>query len=208
MDPRQMARRQVLKVMGATTAASMLGCADESREAVVESLATGTPTDPDLIEGAVPWEGVLTPEEMVTVTALCDVIIPEDDVSPAASAVGVPEFIDEWISAPYEPQQRDQVVIRGGLLWLNTESTERFDAMFADLDRDQQHQICDDIKYTRTAAPEFQAGARFFRLFRNLTASGFYTTREGMNDLGYVGNQALPRFDGPPPEVLRHIGLE
>jgi hypothetical protein len=29
-----------------------------------------------------------------------------------------------------------------------------------------------------------------------------------MRDLGYVGNVALARFDGPPPEVLRKVGLE
>ena len=50
--------------------------------------------------------------------------------------------------------------------------------------------------------------ANLEQLFRNLTASGVYTTSQGMNDLGYIGNVALPRFDGPPPEVLEHLGLD
>ena len=28
-----------------------------------------------------------------------------------------------------------------------------------------------------------------------------------MKDIGYVGNVALASFDGPPPEVLKHLGL-
>ena len=70
----------------------------------------------------VPWDAILTGGEMKAVTALCDVIIPEDDISPSASAVGVPEFINEWVSAPYPDQQRDLQTVRGGLVWLNTES--------------------------------------------------------------------------------------
>ena len=43
--------------------------------------------------------------------------------------------------------------------------------------------------------------------FRDLTAGGFYTTPAGTKDLRYVGNVALERFDGPPPEVLAMVGL-
>lgn len=201
------ARRQVLKVLGAAATAPMLGCDETTRAQVVESHVAGTSTDPDLLNPTVPWEPILTAEEMQTVSALCDVIIPADDRSPSASEVGVPDFINEWVSAPMPRQQNDLIAIRGGLVWLDTESQERFEARFADLTREQQHAICEDIKYTKTAAPEFAAGARFFRLFRNLTASGFYTTKQGMDDLQYLGNVALPRFDGPPPEVLRFLGL-
>jgi hypothetical protein len=208
MGKHNLARRQVLKILGASATIPLVACNDEGEPIPYEPLAAGTPSDPDLIAGTVDWKLVLTPEEMTTVTALCDVIIPEDDVSGAASSVGVPDFINEWVSAPYPSQQSDQVVIRGGLVWINTEATERFESQFAELEIKHQHAICNDIQYTRTATDEFQPGARFFRLFRNLTASGFYTTRVGMNDLGYVGNQALPRFDGPPPEVLRHLSLD
>jgi hypothetical protein len=40
-----------------------------------------------------------------------------------------------------------------------------------------------------------------------LTAGAFYTTPEGTRDLGFVGNMALSRFDGPPLEVLKKAGL-
>ena len=57
------------------------------------------------------------------------------------------------------------------------------------------------------ATPEFQPAARFFKRFRDLTAGGFYTTPEGMKDIGYTGNVPLPEFAGPPPEVLAKLGL-
>jgi hypothetical protein len=68
--------------------------------------------------------------------------------------------------------------------------------------------ICDDICYLPRAAPEFREAAKFFALYRDLTAGGFYTTPPGTMDIGYVGNVPLARFDGPPPEVLRRIGIE
>lgn len=209
-DRNTIARRQVLKVLGAAASTPLLACNDTGTPAAApstESLAAGTPSDPDLINPTVPWEPILTAEEMRTVSVLCDIIIPADDRSPSASEVGVPAFINEWVSAPFRSQQEDLVVIRGGLVWLDTEAGERFEARFIELTPDQQHAICDDIKYTKTASPEYAGGAAFFRLFRNLTATGFYTTREGMADLQYIGNQALPRFDGPPAEVLRYLGL-
>jgi gluconate 2-dehydrogenase subunit 3-like protein len=164
-------------------------------------------TDPDLISPIVPWPKVLTKEEMRTVTALCDVIIPADEKSPAASAVGVPDFINEWVSAPYPTQQTDQLTVRGGLSWLNIESGKRFDKEFADLSDEQKRAICDDICYEAKAKAEHKVGAKFFEKMRSLTVSGFYTTEEGMKDIQYVGNVPLESFDGPPPAVLKHLGL-
>jgi len=139
---------------------------------------------------------------------LVDTIIPADATSPAASTVGVPAWINEWVSAPYDGQMRDLIRVRGGLAWLNVESDKRFGKRFNRLAEAERAAICDDICYLPKAKPEFQAAARFFDLVRDLTAVGFYTTDAGMRDLRYVGNVALPRWDGPPPEVLKHLGLE
>ena len=168
----------------------------------------GGPWDPDLIHprpGG--WPRLLGAREIATLTVLCDTIIPADDHSPAASTVGVPAYINEVVSAPYDPQQRDLVRVRGGLAWLNSESRKRFGKGFAALTDGERAQICDDICYLPKAKPEFQAAARFFDLVRDLSASAFYTTREGMNDLKYIGNVALPKFDPPPKEVLEKLGL-
>ncbi len=217
-DPTVMERRTVLKVLAAAAAAPTMACggsvddegdlaADMPAQPSRNPHATGTPTDPDLLSPVVPWETLLTDAEMVTVAALADVIIPADERSPSASAVGAHQFVNEWVSAPYEAQERDLVLVRGGLVWLNTESLERFGATFAELTTEQQRAICDDVRHVPDALPEYRAGARFFDKMRDLVATGFWTTEEGMADLGYRGNVPLPAFEGPPAEVLDRLGL-
>lgn len=167
----------------------------------------GTPTDPDLLHPKKDWPRKLSPGELATLAVLVDTIIPADAKSPSASAVGVPAWINEYVSAPYDGQMRDLIRVRGGLAWLNVESEKRFGKVFARTSAEERTRICDDICYLPKARPEFQSAARFFDLVRDLTAVGFYTTDAGMRDLQYIGNMALPKFDGPPPEVLRHLGL-
>jgi len=35
----------------------------------------------------------------------------------------------------------------------------------------------------------------------------FYSSPQGMQDIQYLGNVPLTRFDGPPPEVLAYLKL-
>lgn len=167
-------------------------------------------TDPDLMKVYKPgdlWPLTLSSTQRATATALADLIIPADATSPSASAVGVIDFIDEWISAPYEVHRNDRKTILAGFEWLDKESASRFSKPFALLSLTQQRQICDDICYAPKAAVQFADAAKFFARYRDLTAGGFYTTPEGRKDLQYVGNVPLARFDGPPAEVLRKAGL-
>jgi len=213
-----MDRRQALKVMAIAAAVPALSaCApgDEGAASVASGptgnpKAAGTAWDPDLVAPSVPWERTLSSDELESLAALCDVIIPADQRSPSASQVGAHDFIDEWVSAPYAGNERDRVVVRGGLLWLDREAAERFGAAlrFRDLTPAQHRAICDDICYLPNAAEGYESAARFFDRIRDLTSTAFWTTNEGMQDLRYVGNVPLPRWDPPPPEVLRHIGLE
>lgn len=213
-----MDRRQALKVMAIAAAApAVASCApgEQASDLAVPAptrnpMAAGTAWDPDLVAPTVPWERTLMPDELQSLAALCDVIIPADDRSPSASQVGAHDFIDEWVSAPYDGMERDLVVIRGGLIWLDRESAERFgDGLrFRDLSLDQQHQICDDICYAPNAPEGYESAARFFDRVRYLTSTAFWTTTQGMDDLQYIGNIPLGQWDPPPPEVLRHIGLE
>jgi len=211
-----MDRRDLLKTLGASAAAlPVIGCGPAGQDQAAApppgpewTGPAGTPSDPDLVRPAAPWDKVLTPAEMTTVAALCDMIIPADDHSPAASAVGVPEFINEWASAPYDYQRNGLVQIRAGLVWLDAEAGRRFRKPFAALSEEQRRLIGDDICYEPAAKPRFRTAARFFDLIRDLAATGFYTSREGMKDLQYIGNVPLQKFDGPPPEVLRRLGLE
>jgi hypothetical protein len=200
------ARREAIKLVMAGAAASpLIGCGTEE----VPAKKTGrTLTDPDLVNPVVPWDAILTAAEMRTVTALCDVILPEDDVSPSASAVGVPEFINEWVSAPYPDQERDLRTVRDGLVWLNTESDKRYGSAFHTLEESERVAICEDIHHQPDAATKFRQAAAFFNRFRWLTLCGFYTTEAGRKDVGYIGNVPLNEFPGATPEQLRYLGLE
>jgi hypothetical protein len=208
-DLPRMDRRTALKWM-LTAAASTALAPHLGRGQAAAPAAKGYGTDPDLMRHYNPgelWPLTFTNEQRRTAAALSDVIIPADDRSPAASAVGVVDFIDEWISAPYPDQQRDRPVILAGLAWIDAEANKRFGRSFAALDEPQKTAICDDICYTPKAKPEFKEAARFFTAYRNLTGGGFYSTPQGRQDVRYVGNMPLITFDGPPPEVLRKAGL-
>jgi hypothetical protein len=139
---------------------------------------------------------------------LCDVILPADDNSPGAAALGVQDFVDEWISAPYPDNVGDRPTILDGLAWLEAESQRRFGLPFTGTIYSQKAAICDDLCHEPDAKPEFKAAARFFKRFRSLAAGGYYTTPEGMKDVGYIGNVPLAAYPEPPLELLKKLGLD
>ena len=171
-------RRRALQVLAAgAVGAAMLptaGCADDDGTAGPETAGPGvtvggnpraarTLADPDLLAPVVPWDLVLTGDELDTLAVLCDVMIPADDRSPSASAVGAHDFIDEWVSAPYDGNRDDLVLVRGGLVWLGVESAARFGRPFAGLTAGEQTQICDDICYGPERRPGVQGGSSLLR---------------------------------------------
>jgi hypothetical protein len=208
-----MDRRTTIKWMlaaAATVPALRFSFAGDAVARDVAANQAGYGTDPDLQKewkSGGPWPLTLSQNARLTAAALCDLIIPADDVSPAASAVGVVDFIDEWISAPYPQQRGDRDVILPGLAWIDAESQQRFGALFAAITNAQRAAIADDICSAAKAKPGFADAAKFFAKFRDLTAGGFYTTPVGMNDIGYRGNTPLEKFDGPPLEALKKAGL-
>jgi hypothetical protein len=172
--------------------------------------ARGYGTDPNLMADYRPgelWPLTLTAAQRLLAGILADIIIPADGNSPSASAVGVVDFIDEWVSAPYPVHQRDRIIVQGGLAWLDAEAARRFGKEFGALDSTAQHGICDDICDESRAAASRRDAARFFALYRDLTAGGFYSTPAGRKDLDFIGNVPLARFDGPPPALLKALGL-
>lgn len=208
-----MDRRTTIKWMFAA-AASMpsmplaFGADAAARE--VAATQPGYGTDPDLVKVwkiGEPWPLTLGEAARLTTAALCDLIIPADSISPSASSVGVVDFIDEWISAPYPQQRADRALVLPGLSWIEAEAAKRFSTGFAALADAQKRAIADEICNAATATPQLAQAAKFFAKFRDLTAGGFYTTPVGMKDIGYVGNVPLEKFDGPPPDVLKKVGL-
>jgi gluconate 2-dehydrogenase subunit 3-like protein len=144
-----------------------------------------------------------TAREYATVAVLVDLIIPKDERSGSATEAGVPEFMDFMMM----DQPRRQVAMRGGLAMIDRMCEERFGKQFAACTEGQRREILDDIAYTENVPPARTQAVAFFSSFRDLTASGFWTTRMGVADLQYQGNVFLDEWKGCPEEALHKLGV-
>jgi len=157
----------------------------------------------------------MTDAQLDLTAALCDVILPADDRSPAASAVGVHEFIDEWVSAPYPQQQQDRALILHGLEWLERRCRESFDSGFSRASAADQATLVDMFARPESGRQQQENHLVFFARFRYLAVGAFYTSQVGMVDIGYIGNMPISGdYPGPNEaamthlsEVLRQLGL-
>jgi hypothetical protein len=195
-----MNRRTVLKMLSAGPIAALAITEAEAQQAHHQAEAarqtaqkTGVPFKPKFF----------TASEYQTVRLLTDLIIPADDRSGSATAAGVPEFMDFTMI----DQPTRQVAMRGGLAWLDLECQRRFNLTFAAASAAQRAGVLDDISTYGELKPGLTHGQAFFRAFRDLTASGFWTSKMGMTDLGYMGNTVVAKWDGCPPEQLQKLGL-
>ena len=156
-----------------------------------------------------PWPRVLTEAELRLATVLGDLILPKDAHGPAASEVGIPEFINEWVSAPYDEQREDGEIVRGGLAWLSTQSFKRFGRGFDEAGGEQQTELLDSIADASKAMTEDAVGVAFFKKFRQLVVGGYYSHSATWKHLGYTGNITLAgAYPGVPEEVIKKLGLE
>jgi hypothetical protein len=140
--------------------------------------------------------------EMKTISVLADIIIPRDAHSGSATDAGVPDFIE--FMAKDKPEL--QTPLRGGLGWLDIQSKKRFGGLFVDVTDAQRIEVVEDIAYPERKKPGMSQGVAFFSLMRNMTATGFWTTKMGIDDLGYKGNTPN-QWDGPPEDVIKQFGL-
>ena len=146
---------------------------------------------------------VFTPAEYRTVRVLVDYVIPRDARSGSATDAAVPEFMDVFM------EKRDSMRnwMRTGLAWLDAECNKRFTKAFAECDDTQRRAVLDDIAWPRRARAEMQNGVRFFNNFRNFTASGFWSSKMGVDDLQYMGNRPQAQWSGCPPPALEKLGV-
>jgi hypothetical protein len=154
------------------------------------TVPSGYGTDPNVITPTSPWVRVLTQYEKHQIMALSDVILPRTSDTPAPTDVGVVEFFDDWLSAPYDDQVADRELVRGGLQNLTEISATLYRSDFFRLTDPQKVSIVEQ-------AITKEAGKAFFVRFRYLLLGGYFTSDVGMRILGYRGNMPLPK----PPEL-------
>lgn len=190
-----MKRRTALKVVAAAATGALVWTEPEvmlAQAKTADALAAG---------GFVPK--FFTADEWKLVRVLADLVIPRDERSGSATDVGVPEFMDFMMMDQPHNQER----MRKGLAWINTESQRRFGNLFVDLDAAQHASLLDDLAWPKKAPEALKEGASYFVSFRNLTLTGFWTTRVGIDDLQYIGNTFVPQWKGCPEPALKKLGV-
>jgi len=194
-----MNRRDTLKLLAAASIGSAIpGCTSRDVDRATNRVALA---GADALANRTPQ--VLTPHEYRTVEVLVDHIIPADDRSGSATDAAVPAFIDFVL----EDVDGMATPFRGGLAWVDHHCKREFGKVFVELDAQQQTEVLDAIAYPGDVSAGMEPGARFFTMLRDLTASGFFSSKVGVDDLGYTGNTPQPSWDGCPPEALAHLGV-
>jgi gluconate 2-dehydrogenase gamma chain len=205
-----MNRRDSLKAIGLGTLsatamiASCKGDTKETSTAENTNVATTGRQDFEITrDESLLKETFFDKHEMATITVLANLIIPKDERSGNASDAKVPDFIEFIVKD--EPEH--QLPMRGGLKWLDVQSLNRYNNDFVTCSSQQQTALISEIAYPFKAKPAMQPGVAFFSKMRDLTAIGFFTSKMGIEDLGYKGNSP-GKWEGVPPDVLKQYGLE
>ena len=164
-----------------------------------------------------------TQDQFRLVDHLTEMIIPADD-TPGAKAAGVAEFIDFMLAnrvpvANHEDSRSveetlrrgiaEQVAFVGGLEWLNARSKSEYRHAFLELAAAQQTALLEELAYKSKFTPNTERGREFFHLLRHYTVVGYYTSKIGLETLGYPGlRTAWPKFPGcSHPDDPEHAHL-
>jgi hypothetical protein len=179
-------RREVLRILGTAAAAAQFPGFSKW------AFACGHVGNARLqIKPAVYRPQFFTADEYTIVEHLAEVIIPNDG-TPGAKDAGVAEFIDFMVANDPEAQYP----FRTGLTWLNAQAELRDGKRFAELTPEQQASLLEPLGFKDKARPGEEDGRRFFRLMREYTVTGFYTSETGFKELD---NPAL-KFYAESPE--------
>ena len=203
---KRLSRRSVLQWIAAATAAESMSLPSFAQSSQAASKGYGT--DPNLVKIYQPgdvWALIFSKRQKAVATVLADLILPADDLGPAASDLRVPDYVDEWVSAPYPRQVADRGIVLLGLEWIDEESKKRFGEGFAEITDEKKKMICDDLCKPE---PGLEKQAHFFHVFSSIASGAYFSTQPGWRAIGYVGNTPAVRFDGPPKELLDQLGLE
>jgi gluconate 2-dehydrogenase gamma chain len=154
---------------------------------------------------AKPPAGVYKPKllkahEYRTLEVLTEIVVP------GARKAGAPAFIDVLCGGSDEMA----AIYTGGLAWLDRTAERRFGVRFADANRADQTALLDLIAHRKNESAELAAGVRFFDWVRRMTVDAYYTSPDGVKELGYKGNVGMTDFKVPQEAIdyaLKKSGL-
>lgn len=145
-----------------------------------------------------------TPDEARTVAVISEHILPRTD-TPGAIDLGVPAFIDRMMAEFYQDRQRE--IVRAGLARIEADAKAAHGKAFAALAADQQialMKVYDREAYeqNRRTQNNPDADPHFFRLLKELTTVGYFTTEYGASKyLNYAQTPGPYRADVPYSEL-------
>lgn len=206
----RVSRRTTLRWLGAASGMAMAGgaraLAQNGAQPATSTAVSGYGKDPDLTKAAGPWPRILTPAQLQQVAAFGDIVLPKTDRYPAPSEVGIPDFIDEWVSAPYPEQMRDRPAILAGLAWLDDRAQQRWQRSFVALEAADRQMLVESIALPASVPSPDDADARaFFRRLRSLVTGAYYSIERNFEELGYIGNKPMEAFPPPTNEEVAFI---
>jgi gluconate 2-dehydrogenase gamma chain len=164
-----------------------------------------------------------SPPHFQMVEHLAEVIIPEDD-TPGAKSAGVAEFIDFMVAnrvpvtASRDVRSTQDAMEMGadaqqrflaGLGWMNARTHGEFGHEFMECSSEQQIALLEELAYKAKFKPATESGRAFFQLMRDYTVVGYYTTKIGLESLGYPGLRSVwPKMPAcPHPDDPEHASL-
>lgn len=154
---------------------------------------------------------------------IAEMIIPQDD-TPGAKQAGVAEFIDFMVanrvpvSTSREVRSTEDSIQIGnvaqnrflaGVDWINAHCHSEFGRAFMDCSSEQQGTLLEELAYKTKFKAATESGRAFFAMVRDYTVVGYYTTRIGLESLGYPGLRThWPKMPGcSHPDNPEHVDL-
>jgi gluconate 2-dehydrogenase gamma chain len=220
MGGQGMERREILRYIGiASVAGTFPG---------FSKWAFACPHDYPQVAGSPATLGVykplfFSPHHYQMLDHIGEMIIPEGD-TPGARQAGVAEFIDFMVanrvpvSATRDVRSTEDAMEIGseaqnrfiaGLDWINARCHSEFGRGFMECTLKQQTSLMEELAYKAKFKPTTESGRAFFQLMRDYTVVGYYTTKIGLESLGYPGLRTVwPKMPGcTHPDDPEHANL-
>lgn len=164
-----------------------------------------------------------SPQNYRMIEHLAEQIIPED-ATPGATTAGVAEFIDFMVanrvpvSGSRDVRSTEDAIEMGtaaqnqflsGLNWMNAHSYSEFGHLYMDCTPEQQTSLLEELAYKAKFKPGTESGRVFFQFMRDYTVVGYYTSKIGLESIGYPGLRTVwPKMPGcTHPDDPEHAHL-
>ena len=205
MIDRRTSFRWVATAMAATLGYGSASFASQEPGDARPMSGTGYGTDPNLVEPKVTWSLTMSDRQRLLLATLADTLLPPEPGQAKPSAVGIADFIDEWVSAPYPEQARDRALVFSFLEWLDKQALVLDGKTFIKTSLINRKKVLDMVAYADRVLPSDSDAASKFHRVRWLVVSGYFTSPQGVEELRFIGNEAITEYPGPTDEAFSHL---